>query len=104
MAEYFMLFSPGLIGATLGSLANSLKKGHDSKVMFTRVLESAVLGWPINYAVINYLPVTPGSGFHVALVAGGIFLFYNNMMTAPIVEQADGYGTSLVGALMPSST
>lgn len=104
MAEYFMLFSPGLIGATLGSLSNSLKKGHDNKVMFTRVLESAVIGYPINYLVVNYLPITAGSSVHVAAVAGITFLFFNNMMTASIVEQADGYGTSLVGALLPSST
>ncbi len=95
MADYFMLFSPGLVGATIGSLANSLYKKHDNKKMFMRVAESALVGFPAHYLLVNYLPITAGTPTHVAAVGGIVYLFWNNKMTSNLVVEADGYGTSV---------
>lgn len=97
MADYFMLFSPGLIGATLGSLARSIQRGHNTKTLMMRILESAVIGYPAHYVVVNFFPIEAGSPVHVAAVGGLVYLFYSNAMTRNLVENADSYGNSLLG-------
>lgn len=99
LASYYSFGSAGMTGALLGSLANSVSKKHDIKLVLIRAVENVlVVGFPVSYAVEL---VTGASGYlYYALVAAGVFFMWNNPMVRPFVDQVDAVRASLVNLVV----
>jgi len=96
--EYWTLMSPGMVGAMVGTLGNSVYKEHPAPLIMKRALENVILGWPVYYLLSRYaLPDSAGYYGVSAAVALSIFLLWNNATTRPLVDQLDQVVTGFTG-------
>lgn len=101
MSEYFTLSSYALIGAVTGSLANSMKKKHQTmQLIATRAVESALIGYAIHWAITK-TPYIPSGSILDGVATGSLtFLVWNNAVTRPYIDMLDSYESSLLGSIM----
>jgi hypothetical protein len=97
--NYYGIATPGMIGALVGSLANSAYKGHDAKTFLIRGLENVfVIGFPVAYMAA--MASVEGTYPYYALVSVGVFILWNNPWTRPLVDQIDTMRASLLNLIV----
>lgn len=87
---YLEMFSSGMMASIAGAGYNSYTKGHQVSTVALRLAEGVGVGAVIDAAVTSSaVDLGRGSLIYVLLVGGGVWYFFNNDFTRPLIDMVD---------------
>ena len=87
---YWAMFSSGTMAALAGAGYNSFQKKQEAKTVLLRAGEGLLVGAGIDTILgSNVVGIESGSLVYVVLIGGGVWLFFNNDLTRPLIAEVD---------------